>query len=309
MYHYMGSHNATLPYFRYMHINDFEKQLDYFGENYRFISKNEFKESIFLAKPIDDGIILTFDDGFKDHYQNVLTELKKRNIWGIFYIPTAPYQTGKLLDVHRLHLLIGKWGGKKIFRSLTNIISESMLSHTHVHGFRTQTYRTQTNDEYTKHVKRTLNYYISYEYRERVIDALMAQFFPDETKLVQQFYLSREEIKEMSETGMIIGSHTVNHLCMSKLEVEKQESEIVDSFNYLRSIIGNFEFKTFCYPYGGFHSFTKDTELLLEKVDCDFSFNVEPRNINNKDLSERKQALPRFDCNMFPYGLCRPVEV
>ena len=33
-----------------------------------------------------------------------------------------------------------------------------------------------------------------------------------------------------------------------------------------------------------------------------FSFNVEPRDISLDDLKNRKQALPRYDCNQFLYG-------
>jgi len=310
MYHYIRPNDPELPYFRHLHIDDFKRQLDYFAENFRFISKDEFLELLYNPTELpNDGIILTFDDAFKDHYRYVLPELRKRNIWGIFYIPTAPYQTGKLLDVHRIHMLIGKWGGKKIFDFLTNIISESMLSHAHVVEFRTQTYKGQTNDEYTNHVKRILNYYISYEYRKKVIDILMKQFFPEEDELVQQFYLTKEQIWRMSKCGMIIGSHTVNHPCMSKLGIQEQESEIVNSFNLLESIVGNLEVKTFCYPYGGFHSFTKDTEFLLAKHGCEFAFNVEPRDIDHKDFLQKKLALPRYDCNMFPYGSHRDIEL
>jgi hypothetical protein len=41
---------------------------------------------------------------------------------------------------------------------------------------------------------------------------------------------------------------------------------------------------------------------LLKTNNCSFSFNVEPRDIDTKDLSDRQQALPRYDCNMFPHG-------
>ena len=34
----------------------------------------------------------------------------------------------------------------------------------------------------------------------------------------------------------------------------------------------------------------------------DFSFSVEQRDINAHDLIHKKQALPRYDCNQFPFG-------
>ena len=44
------------------------------------------------------------------------------------------------------------------------------------------------------------------------------------------------------------------------------------------------------------------SEQILEDYGCAFSFNVEPRDISLDDLKNRKQALPRYDCNQFLYG-------
>ena len=92
MYHYIQEFNKDLPFFSFLHINDFKKQLDYFQSKYYFPSYNEFKK--YLNNEIDlseNSIVLTFDDGLKCHYEYVLPELKKRNLWGIFYITAAPY--------------------------------------------------------------------------------------------------------------------------------------------------------------------------------------------------------------------------
>jgi peptidoglycan/xylan/chitin deacetylase (PgdA/CDA1 family) len=89
---------------------------------------------------------------------------------------------------------------------------------------------------------------------------------------------------------------------MSKLSSLEQEKEIYDSFNLLKSITDFKDFKTFCYPYGGFHNFTEKTDHLLNTYKCDFSFNVESRDIGKNDILNRKQALPRYDCNEFPFG-------
>jgi len=102
----------------------------------------------------------------------------------------------------------------------------------------------------------------------------------------------------MHENGMIIGSHTVNHPCMSKLAPDDQEREIHESFALIERTLGPLALKTFCYPYGGSHSFTPATERLLQNAGCHFSFSVEYRDIVAEDLLHRRQALPRYDCNM-----------
>ncbi|MCH8902352.1 MAG: polysaccharide deacetylase family protein [Bacteroidetes bacterium] len=152
-------------------------------------------------------------------------------------------------------------------------------------------------------VKRILNYFISYEFREGVIDQLIENFIPAVEKIFKSYYVSPAEIKEMSEKGMLIGSHSIDHPVMSRLTNEEQVRQISESFKFLESLTTKHNnVKTFCYPYGGFHSFSNETEAILDSFDCLFSFNVEQRDISFNDVSQRPQALPRYDCNQFKHG-------
>jgi peptidoglycan/xylan/chitin deacetylase (PgdA/CDA1 family) len=308
MYHYVRPDSPDLPYFRHLHVEDFDRQLDYFQDHLGFVSKGEFLAALASGRP-SQGAILTFDDGFDDHVRHVLPRLLERGLWGIFYIPTGVYPAGKLLDVHRIHLLLGKHGGQAVFEALMATVSDSQLSHAHVHEFRTQTYKRQKNDDYVNAVKRTLNYYISYEYRQSAIDRLMAGFGLDETAEARAFYMSEPALRSLHEAGMIVGSHTVSHPVMSKLGRAQQEAEIRGSFEYLEGVTGGLKVRTFCYPYGGYHTFTAETEALLDEHGCRFAFNVEPRDIDGEFLAGRRQALPRYDCNAFPFGACRVQDL
>lgn len=301
MYHYIRPTDPELPYFRHLPLDSFKKQLSYFAGQYGCCSKADFLRAFETGVPAT-GVVLTFDDGFRDHYQYVLPCLREAQLWGIFYIPTRPYHTAKLLDVHRVHVLLGKHGGKAIYDALRDIVIEDMLSHAHIREFRTLTYNNQNNDYYTNLVKRILNYYISYEFREKVLDELMREFVPDEQGLAAKFYMRPEEIRQMQDAGMVVGSHTVNHPVMSKLPRHRQEMEITESFSFLDQVTNGLTLRTFCHPYGGFHSFTEETEMLLHDHGCLFSVNVEPRDVDSVDLNKRVQALPRYDCNQFPFG-------
>ncbi len=306
MYHYIREHSKEYPYFRFLHADDFKQQLDFFEKEFGFVSKEDFITCFKTGTPAK-GVILTFDDGLKDHYQYVFPELQKRNLWGIFYVCSAPYQTKKLLGVHATHLLLGKYGGKKIVEALEEMITEDMLIDKKRIAFQKNTYITQTNDAYTTEAKKILNYYISYEAREKVLQSLVKDLLLDEEKIVNDFYLSLDEIKTMQTAGMIIGSHSADHPVMSKLSFQEQEIQIENSFSFLEKTTNGLAYKTFCYPYGGFHSFTVETETILQQNDCLFSFNVESRDIISDDLLHRKQALPRYDCNMFAHGKVRDI--
>jgi peptidoglycan/xylan/chitin deacetylase (PgdA/CDA1 family) len=301
MYHYVRESDSTLPYFSHLPFENFKRQVAFLSETFGILSRDSFLESIRTATP-RKGVVLTFDDGFRDHFDHVRPFLKQNGFWGIFYVPTGPYATHRLLDVHRTHILLGRYGGAEIYGRLKSRLKDEMLNHAHVQEFRELTYSRQVNDADTTLVKRILNYFINPEFRTPLLDELMQECFPDEKALQAKFYMKPEELKTLQKEGNIVGSHSVSHTVMSKLTPAEQKQEIETSFDALDDFTGGLEVRTFCYPYGGDHSFTADTERLLGAAGCSFSFNVKSEDIDAETIRRRPQALPRYDTNQFQFG-------
>ena len=64
MYHYIRKFDKNLPYFNFLHISDFKKQIGFFEKKRGGLAK--------ITDSIDEiykknKFILTFDDGLKDH--------------------------------------------------------------------------------------------------------------------------------------------------------------------------------------------------------------------------------------------------
>ncbi|EDP4825406.1 polysaccharide deacetylase, partial [Campylobacter jejuni] len=51
----------------------------------------------------------------------------KRKLFGIFFVPTRIFKQKKVLDVHRIHYLLGKMGGGILLNAAYNIIKPNML--------------------------------------------------------------------------------------------------------------------------------------------------------------------------------------
>ena len=115
MYHYVRPQAAGLPFFPYLALSDFERQLDHFEEAYGFVSKEAFTAWVDGA-PAPEGVLLTFDDGLRDHVDFVLPALVRRGLFGLFYVSSGPALTGEILDVHKVHLAIGRIGGEAALR-------------------------------------------------------------------------------------------------------------------------------------------------------------------------------------------------
>ncbi len=305
MYHYVRPEDQEFPYFKCLQVEDFVRQLDWFADNIGFAGKSEFLSAL-RGGPLPDGVVLTFDDGFKDHYEYVLPELKRRGLWGIFYIPTAPLRDGTLLNVHKTHLLLGRFDASDVAARLRQSIHDEMIDGRRWEEFRNSTYLWQQNHDDALYVKRMLNYFVSYKYRSFVLSELMDFFFGTHCgELARSFYMTQEQMKCLRDSGMLLGSHSVSHPVMSRLPIGEQEGEICDSFLALEEFLAPLQPRTFCYPYGGRHTFSKETETLLTRHGVLFSFAVEPAAIDLHHMRRRPQALPRYDCNMFPHGQCR----
>lgn len=302
MYHYVRPDSKNLPWLKYLSLDNFRRQLDYFQERFDLITLSRFDEAISSFDPPENGLVLTFDDGLSDHYEFVFPELQKRGLWGIFYVPTGPYRTRMLLQVHRVHALLGSLGGANAFELLQAHLKPKMLAYQHVDEFSRLTYIRQDNDSLTTAFKRILNYLVSPESQSILLDLLMLELTDNEAELAADWYMSLDNLRAMKDAGMLIGSHSVSHPVMSKLTESQQREEIEDSFEFLKGERVMSGIPTFCYPYGGFHTFSAVTEQILSQTHCRFSFNVEMRDISPYDLRQRPQALPRYDCNQFRFG-------
>ena len=304
MYHYVRPEPIDLPYLRYLHVDDFRRQLDHFEATDRLIGRDEFLGILDGAQVPADGVLLTFDDGLAEHHDHVMPELVRRDAVGLFYVPTGPYVSGTLLNVHRVHHLLGRYGGARMMAALEPLLAELDLDFEGRGAFRDETYRRQDNDAATATFKRTLNWFAGSEQQSALLGHLVDELL-DEAALARSFYASAEQLRAMRDAGMLIGSHTISHPVMSKLERDEQAREIEWSIGTLEEMLGQLEPRHYCHPYGGFHSFDRHTEELLAEAGCRFAFNVESRDIVEDDVRNRPFALPRYDCNEFPHGAAR----
>tara|TARA_B100001248_G_scaffold250487_1_gene224646 strand:- start:41806 stop:42732 length:927 start_codon:yes stop_codon:yes gene_type:complete len=301
MYHYVRSFNQKNPNFRFLDFNNFKSQLDFFEQKYGFVKKEDW-EDLVLSKnqnTLPKGVILTFDDAMACHYQFVFPELKKRNLWGIFFVPTAPYTNNLILDVHKIHILLGRYDPMDLLEICQSIITEKKFEFEKKEDYEKLTYKNHTHSEVTNHFKRILNYFLTEENKSSVIELISKELNCDFSH--ENYYVSVDQLKEMKNYDMVIGSHSHTHPLMSKLSKKKQMDELNTSFNFLENEIG-ISYRTYCHPYGGFHSFNNETLQLLEKIGVKYSFNVESKDISLKDLRLNSQMIPRYDCNEFLHG-------
>lgn len=81
---------------------------------------------------------------------------------------------------------------------------------------------------------------------------MTATIFCITSELDGSYYLSKEAIKEMSDYGIDIESHTATHPHLNELNYDKQLKELVESKKTLEEITGK-EINSIAYPFGDFN--------------------------------------------------------
>jgi len=290
MYHYVRPKNPKNGKLRYLTLDQFQNQLDYFEKNLGFLSQEEFIYNL-KNKIISEKVLLTFDDGLIDHYTHVFPVLKERNIKGLFFIPTAILNQTRLLNVHKIHYLLVKRNPRLLFKIAFEIINEKQLKIATIVD--KEAYKYSKHEEFELKLKALFNYQLDYDSSNIVTDQLLNYFGLNHDFSIE-LYMNKNHIKEMYENDQIFGSHTVNHKILSTLDFENQILEIKNSINVLSKFIHN-EFKTISYPFGYKFTYNSDTIKVLKKLNVDYGFVFD----NKKNSSFNKYEISRIDCNRF----------
>ena len=294
MYHYVRDFDSEAPNFKNLTVDQFKKQLQFFKDNYGFITRERFLECIEVGSWWGNGVVLSFDDGFKDHYTNVLPLLEDLGLWGLFYVSSDHYHNKSCLNVHKVHHLLGRHDPKIILDASLSLVDSSMLNEDKIQEFDAEIYKDQKLSTDERSVKRLFNYYLKDEHKTKLLSEVCSNYF-DEQELHDSLYLTKDELVDIENQGSIVGSHTATHPVLSTLSYADQEEEIGSSFSFLDSFL-DMKVRSFCYPYGGRSSYNKDTLAILQKLNTHHAFLVGNETF---DKVSSPYELTRVDCNRF----------
>ena len=82
-----------------------------------------------------------------------------------------------------------------------------------------------------------MNYQLNYDIRDKIINDIFYKFFTNKSKFCDDIYCSEDELSEMIDSNMIIGSHAHSHRMLSKISDLEQYEDLIKSYNYLKKIV------------------------------------------------------------------------
>ena len=238
-----------------------------------------------------DGILLTFDDGLFEHYRYVFKELQKRELFGIFFVPTRPLHDNVLLTVHKVHLLSGYLGYPSLINDyfMKNSNWESLLESLALDSRYLMAYPYDT--PHVARFKYAINYLLSNEELDAELDAIILKI-PELSAMMEHYYLSMDNVREMSNAGMLFGYHGHTHQAFSRLNQVELQRELDLADQVLADTLET-PLTFVSYPFGDRNSVDRDNIALLERRGVKFGFMAETA---NAECSIDLMMLPRIDC-------------
>jgi peptidoglycan/xylan/chitin deacetylase (PgdA/CDA1 family) len=303
MYHFVRDMaDSDYPEIKGLTIEEFRGQVDYLRRHFTPIGV----QSLLAALRSSDeylpprALLLTFDDGYRDHRDNVLPILLENGVSGCFFPPAKAVMEHEVLDVNKIHFILAVVPDKtSILKSLFAMVDDAR-----------EEFDLQEREDYERAlahpsrydtaevvlIKRLLQRDLPEALRKRITNALFRRYVTkDEAAFSQDLYMSVADLRAMIDAGMWVGSHGYDHYWLDSLDEQDQEREIDRSIDFLREVgcdLGNW---VIGYPYG---AYCDSLLRILRARGCRAGFTTEVRiaDLGRDDVL----TLPRLDTNDLP---------
>lgn len=301
MYHYVRPiKKSKHPNIKGLELNEFHDQINFFKKKGNIISETDFFEIIKKNKiPKKPLILLTFDDGYKDHYNYVFPHLVKNKISGSFYAPQKVVENKHVLDVNKIHFILEKEpNSKKILKMINEILLRMYnygLKDINLNKINTLD---RFDSKETILVKRLLQYFLPLNIREKLIQELFKRVVKKNlNNFSKELYINKKNVKEMSNFGMNFGIHGDYHLWWEHISIKQIINEIEKPKFFFNKLTNKNDKISLCYPYGSYNN--KIISYIKKRNDISFGLSTRVNYISNKNLKKDIFNYPRFDANDF----------
>ena len=302
MYHYVRELSQTrYPRIKGLLLSQFRDQLCFLRDKgCRFVSASQVLEAAGGGDALEpNSVLLTFDDGYIDHYTNVFPLLDELGIPAFFSMPGKIIAEKKLLDVNRVHFILASTPIEKLvplcFTYLDYYRGGEFDIAPNEELYHKLAVANRFDDKDTIFVKRLLQAELPERLRNQITRKMFEQCVGmSEKQFAGELYLSLDQVKTMQRHGMEWGIHGYDHYWMNRLAPQELERDIASALDVFDGIVPRQNWVC-CYPYG---SVSDDVVACAKRFGAGGGYTTEVRKANL--ARDSIYALPRLDTNDFP---------
>ena len=310
MYHYVRDlEHSRYPGIKGLRVREFAEQLDYLQSHYVVVRPEAVVAAV---RDRDEALppnaaLLTFDDGYLDHYTNVFPMLYDRGLSAMFFPVVRAVRDHRLLDVNKIHFILASVDDPTtllgpLYDALDEFRGARGLESDEAYYARLAVPNRFDPGEVI-FIKRMLQSELPEDLHTIIAQRLFDRFVTvDEETFARELYMTEDQLRTMIGCGMYVGSHGTSHAWLDKVDPAGQAREIDGSLAFLSDLGAPLDEWVMCYPYGA----SNDTLLnILREKNCAIGLTTEVA-IADLDAND-PLLLPRLDTNDLPkYGGAEP---
>jgi peptidoglycan/xylan/chitin deacetylase (PgdA/CDA1 family) len=222
----------------------------------------------------ENPLVITFDDGYADNHEIAFELLRKHELTATVFVTTSFVDSGQPLWFDRSAYII-------------NTIPEGPLV---IDGAKHEFEITNRNRKETIREVRDLFLSVSNDERVRLLEEMehRSGVHIEHEHLDLARPLSWDQIKEMSDYGIEIGSHTVTHPYLTSLTRDQLEYELGESKKEIEKHTGR-SVRSIAYPAGVY-----DEEVVECVKECGYQFGLSYEHGVGKLTKDDPFSIPRI---------------
>ncbi len=302
-YHYVrNAAGSRYPGLKALPAEHFRRQIAHFKKHYHFVSLETVLQALQPGNALpENAMLLTFDDGYSDHFLEAYPCLAEEHIPACFFPVGQCVLENRVLAANKIHLILACVTDtalllKTVFDTLEQSRAEFSLQSRDYYWDKLAAPGRFGDSREVMFFKRILQRELPEVLRNAILDDLFHRHVSrDEKAVAEELYMSLDQLRLLKAQGMHIGCHSYHHVWLDHLSPGEQEKEMDLSLAFLKKIGIDLTRWTLCYPYGGHN------DALIQRVKqkgCVAAFTVEHRVARLKE--DNPYALPRFDTANFP---------
>lgn len=203
-------------------------------------------------RPSEPSALITFDDAYRDNVECALPILRELGVPAAFFVPTGFLDNPRLAWWDHVSLVMGSTTAAKFVLDAPEPLAIDMHATSRIDA-----------------IAAVVRLFLRSDPREEA--GLLAQLDDraevtvDSATRGRALFADWDQIRSLSEAGMIVGSHTKDHLNLARQSESDQSDTLVDSRRTLERELGH-DISSLAYPFGTSGDFSMATQRIAREA-------------------------------------------
>jgi len=246
-YHRVGS--GGVPFYSNLDPGVFEAQIRYLRRAYRIVSLDDLCRELDAGGPPGQAVAITFDDGYRDLYTTAFPILRRYGVPATVYLTASTIETGEIAWYDRIFA----------------IAMFSQASALELDGNSPRRFTLSSQESRLHAATEIVNALRGYQNGDRIAACAALEKnadLPGSAWELKNRMLTWTQIREMQESGISFGAHTMSHPVVSQLAYSERQRELGDSKWLLENRLQR-PVEHFAFPFGSPSDIDSESCVLM----------------------------------------------